>query len=251
MSAELSQKRRAIYAALSSHLSPEQTLWALCLWRRDYSERPSFALREFTQQLAKALQLPGEQRGELHKEMVRALFLDPSELGADPQSDMERHCAELEGQQPSPVFAGDGELPESVSEAQLAVPLATPEEERGIAQGSAADAVFAIVVRALFATLSTKSKPIAEGVRQRLLGQLPKLDLSEQQTQALNRWLPNLRGECPTTFKLEERRRLLHEIYVLIAHQFGPTSADRLLAEAIEQAEKRPEAAQFAPRQLL
>lgn len=220
-------RRRAVFTGLIPHLQGEDLYTALWLWQDKYSKGPAMALHRFINEVA-GMVTYHVQRGDLHRSLVVAMNNDALELAPDPYPDMiayrERHLA-------------PAELSTIVAEEDGALTPAT--------------VILECVLQAVFHQLDEEFASAAEKLRRYLSQHLASIGLELGAFSELSQWLSGLRTHLSRVYSETHMRALVHVVYVGAGQYLGPIYIDTLLAHAIEEAERLPEAAVFAPRRLL
>jgi hypothetical protein len=218
--AEASRRRRAVFGALQAYLSEPALASALWSWEKNFSGNGSFQLSDYVHAVCTNFGLSPMER-EIHRRLVRQMGMSAEQLGPDPRSLMQSYLD---------VVAIDSE------------PAA--------ASGDPATRVFNEILACLFDRMDEISPIHANHVRELLVDRLAHGTLPANALAELSGWLAA--GEPMTDLGLtvETMRGIIFMVYVDTREHFGPESAERLMGEAEEAADRLPEARVFAPRQL-
>lgn len=220
-------RRRAVFTGLIPHLQGADLYTALWLWQDKYSNGPAMALHRFINEFARMVTYD-VRRSDLHLSLVMAMNKDVIELAPDPYPDMiayrERH---LPSAKLTTIATGDDSA-------------LTP-----------ATVILESVLQAVFHQLDEEFASPAEKLRRYLSQHLVSVGLELGAFIELSQWLSGLRSHLSRSYSEAHMRALLHVIYVGGCQYLGPIYIDTLLAHAIEEAERLPEAVHFAPRRLL
>lgn len=229
--ADQKRRRRAVYTALRKILRKEDLAWALCMWVRDYADKPTFALRDYTHTLNDVLKL-GRRRGDLYRELVTQMFQPSGDLAPDPIEMIEANCGKGEHLElpPRPAESEQPDGPQSVL---------------------ASDRVFALLMRQLIRRISAQAPKAAMAIHYEVVSNMPSAGFSDRASERIGPWLSDPRGPCPLPLERSLQQRLVHLMYVAVATELGPIAADRLLAAALAETEQSPDAIESPPRELL
>ena len=107
--AELVRRRRAVFTGLRPYFPEHLLMQAVTCWQENYVNKPMFALNKFLFEICDAPALV-EQRGDIHRSLMEALWADESTLEPDPflcvltnaQTLVSEQSSSLQGGQRSP-----------------------------------------------------------------------------------------------------------------------------------------------------
>jgi hypothetical protein len=221
----IEHNRRAVYSALSAVCNDRSLLeQAFFFWEEHYSQQGTFRVSQYIDALMQHVGLNQAQRRELSVALYAAMGKPDQALAVIP--------AVLRRTR-------DG----------AAAPSA-PTAARPSAPQSSATTILGELLAHL----------VDGAVRARKLEDLLEI-LDFRQTQlapasarAATQWAANQLREA-RSFAAQiveaDRRSMVNLLYMALCEAVGPVSADRILGNATQQAERLPEALEFSPRQLL
>lgn len=221
---EASRRRRAIYQGLTPFVSEDKVLESLWIWESEFARRSAFELQGFLDRICDT-PIVRQLRKQIHLSLVKSMMLPLSALGPDPwRSVQARHGAD--------------------QEARLAA-------EIGVDGVAGTNIVFAKVIGTYLDALSAQDAERATSIRSQVVTGIGRLKLGPDALGDLIDWLTGHKPALVSPISLKDMRSILHVIYVLACEYYGPVTADRKLAVAIEAAEELPDAQLHSPRQFL
>lgn len=254
---QASQRRRAACAALAPVLSEDALIAALQWQQQTLSSDGITAIIAFIDGVAERNGLDAATRKRLYRIYHEALQRPEAELPLDPWPAMQAAAptpmapvtaaasTALNGSPavavPSPVEAPSPPSPPTVASAPFEDP-SIPAEQR----------VFAALMRALLEGMRQSHAGLLDELRQSSLGQLPRLRSSAQvREQVRAAW--NEGDPAPWLIATGEGTlaELVNQVYVALCETLGPIDADRLLTEAVREAQRTSAARSFSPRRLV
>lgn len=126
------------------------------------------------------------------------------------------------------------------------------EERAAAAEGDPAETrLFCALLGGFLKLLATQRGHAEEAVRSYIIEKVDRFPLGGAARQALVEWLVGRKGDLAAPLPRDAMRQIVNVSYVLACEYLGPVTADRLLAAAVREAERMPEAALFPPRRLL
>lgn len=228
----LNYRRRVVYQALQDTFpDPVEVRRYFDQWLRDHSHEAHFVVTRFAAAVAKAANFDAERRSLFQRRLFHCLTQPYESLPRVPDAWLSTAPA-------APVAP----TPPAAPEAPIHVPVGP---ERMVF------AAFALpIVAAVLAKADREPGVLAAAVADLTAGgNAREQGLNRQFAQwSLQRFAPDAQ---PSLRAPEDLRFLAHLLYLLAADLIGPMQADRLLAQATAEAERRPEAAQFSPQLLL
>ncbi len=228
-SAMIEHNRRAVYSALSAVCTDRSLLeQAFFFWEDNYSQQASFRVSQYIDALMQEVGLTQGQRRELSVALYAAMGKPDQALAVIPTV-----------------------LRRNTATAQAAAAAAPSAPRPAAAAGqSAASTVLGELLTQL----------VDGATRARKLDDLQELldfsgnTLAPASARAAAAWLKNeLRDAHSFASQVleEDRRAVVNVAYVALCEAVGPAAADRVLGQAVQQAERVPAALDFSPRQLL
>jgi hypothetical protein len=225
----IEHNRRAVYSALSTVCNERSLLeQAFFFWEEHYSQEGTFRVSQYIDALMQHVGLNQSQRRELSVALYAAMGKPDQALAAIPAV-LRRN--QKGAATPTPAAA----------EIAAGKPLV------GL---SAASAVLGELLTQLVdgAVRRGKLEDLIESL------DFAGTELGAASARAATQWLKNeLRDARAFAAQVAEadRRSIVNLVYMALCEAVGPVGADRLLAQAAQQAERLPEAIEFSPRQLL
>jgi hypothetical protein len=253
----LNYRRRVIYQALQDTFADARDVRAYFeLWQRDHSHEAHFVVTRFASAVAKAAGFDTERKSQFQRRLFHGLTVPYESLPRVP----EEWLAPVSVPSPStsaplpaasappaspPTALPSTAAPPTAAPAAAASGARAPSPERRVFQAFAQP-----ITSALLAKVARQPELLLQAADDLGVGLVgDELALHRQ----LRRWaesgfsvdnLPFVAGEAAL-------RTLAHHLYLLAADLIGPMQADRLLAQAVAEAERLPEAALFSPQRLL
>jgi len=223
----IAEKRRRIYSALAHHLKHDRLLEALWLWEQKYALTSGLELRKYVSELMTENDSP-QLKSAIYKSLTKATYFPgESELLPDPYNEMQQYRERCHGKF---KFI-------SPFDNQASIPFSTTIFQRCL------EVIFNQVKRnnvIAYQHLAQKAKII-----------LPGMELNEAQQKELTSWLDNQNDSLRLLYPENFMSALVSSFYKVCCEQFGPVTADKILAKAIEDADELEEAKFFNPHRLL
>jgi hypothetical protein len=250
-----SLRRRAACAALTPVLGEDALIAALQLQQQTLSSDGITAIIGFIDGIAERNGLDAATRKRLYRVYHEALHRPEAELPLDPWPAMQAAAPApvlpvtaaaspaLTGSPgvPSPPEAPSPPPPPTVADAPFEDP-AIPAEQR----------VFAVLMRALLEGMRQSHAGLLDELRQSSLGQLPRLRSSPQvREQVRAAWNEGEFAHWLIAAGEGTLAELVNQVYVALCETLGPIDADRLLTEAVREAQRSSAARSFSPRRLV
>lgn len=249
--ASVEHNSRAVYSALLRTFEDNRGLLreSLQYWFDHFGQPGSFRATQFIDGLMQHVGMTDVQRRSLSVALYSALGQPTQALPSVPDSLRPGAAAD---RMVSAALAGNGAgAPRSAGLGRSAA--ATPAALMRAAPARAASAVvFSRVVGQIVEELRRRSGALAE-FTEALIDTADSTDLPNNLRDALVTWVQSHFSEdaCPDEFPVGGLRQCLNAIYIAMCEVLGPVATDRVLSKAIHAAEELPEAASFAPKQLL
>jgi hypothetical protein len=196
------QRRRAIYTGLVRAVPEQEVLPILSFWEANYSDKPSFALNDFTVEVIRRSSHKLE-RASLYRELMGAMHGPVAALLPDPLAQLQ-------------VWR-DG-------------PGAAASEVSGPA--NQARETFEALSQALFAGLPGQQ---LVALKRLVAPSLVRVGVEQELYLRLRNWLEQGSGLPKAPLTLEQLRGLINLLYVGLCELLGPVQADRLLSQAVQQ----------------
>ncbi|MGD8571354.1 MAG: hypothetical protein PVF34_06685 [Gammaproteobacteria bacterium] len=228
MSSEsIKERRRVVYSALAHHLKQERLLEALWLWEQKYALTSGLELRKFVSEIILKEDDP-ELKSKVYKSLTKATyFSEDIELLPDPYDAMQKYREQCNG-----TFKYI-----SPFDNQLSIPFST--------------AVFQKILETLFVKIKHENSIVYEYFSRLLKTKLIELQLEANRKQEITDWLDKKTDTLRLAYSETFMSKLLNEIYQFCCDQFGPMTSDKILAEAIKEADSLEAARFYNPKQLL
>lgn len=228
-SALIEHNRRAVYSALSSVCNERSLLeQAFFFWEEHYSQDGTFRVSQYIDALMQHVGLNASQRRELSVALYAAMGKPDQALAVIPAVLRRNQSGTAV---PTPVAAAAS--PGKPMVGQSAASIVLGELLTQLVDG---------------AVRSRKLEDLIES-----LG-FDGAELTAASARAATQWVTHeLRDARAFAAQVAEadRRSIVNLVYVALCEAIGPVGADRVLAQATQQAERLPEAIEFSPRQLL
>lgn len=212
MTVDIALRRRAILTGLRPFLDDDALFLAVALWAREYANQPPFALSGFVAKCCARAELKA-QRGQMLRAIITAMELPPSQLLLDPGS---------QGEALAPI-AEHARLNDQTQ-------------------------MFSLLLSALISLSDASMQSI---IRSRLLQQFTKQTLEPEPHQVMQDWLAGDVAALTQNYDLELLQALVNQAYVVMCEVLGPVKTDRLLANAIRQADVQGSHLSFRVHDLL
>ncbi len=221
------RQRRILFAVLSPYMKRDALYSALWAWEDNHAPRPGASLHKFISSLCASGDL-ALRRLEINRALVETMQMKDGALGPDPMQEMRGYRLRVRG-------GADSLDSRSV----------------GATAGTAATVVFEVVLRGFCNRLESQSPQGFPACVRYVVTNLPKLRLTPAAEAGLASFLRRISDRLSEAYGPETMQSLLHLLYVAACEFFGPVKADELLAAAVADAERTPEARLFPPRSLL
>lgn len=222
--AEIVRRRRAIFTGLRPFLPEHLLLPAVTCWQEKYVNKPMFALNKFLFEICDT-PLLAEQRADMHRSLMEALWADESTLEPDPFL-----CVAANGQP----------LPKD----QAVLVRAS--------QRSAPTQLFDSLVSEFLEGLSGVKKDADVRVRNALATSLAEeLTLPAHLAAPVANWVFGINPVLEDGLSVAQMQTLLHAAYVKACDAVGPVRTDTLLSEAIRKTEALAPSRTFDVRSFL
>ena len=239
----LNYRRRVIYQALRDTFSdPGEVRRYFEQWQRDHSHEAHFVVTRFAAAVATRANFDAERRSLFQRRLFHGLTQPYESLPRVPDG----WLTEATPAAPSPATGAPLAVPSATTPAPPAGPSLPPVgPETAVFAAFAQPIAFAVLAKAdrQPGALSAAIGDLGGG------GNVREQALNRQFAQwASQRFAP---GAQPSVRAPEDLRFLAHQLYLLAADLIGPMQADRLLAQAVAEAERLPEATRFSPQLLL
>lgn len=222
----IEHNRRAVYSALSTVCNERSLLeQAFFFWEERYSQQSTFRVSQYIDALMQEVGLNQAQRRELSVALYAAMGKADQALAAVPA-----------------VLRRGSALP--------ATSATTPAVTRPTTSRCASTTVLSELLSQLVAgaARARKSEDLIE------LLDLTAHELTATSLRAAKQWIAGeLRDTATLAMQVEaqDRRAVVNLTYIALCEAIGPTTADRILGQAVQHTERIPEAFDFSPRQLL
>jgi hypothetical protein len=195
-------RRRAIYTGLVRTVPEPEVFPILSFWEANYSDKPSFALNDFTAEVIRRCSQKLE-RSSLYRELIGAMHGPVTALLPDP-------LLQLQAWRDGPGAA--------------ASEVSGPETQ--------AREAFEALTQALFAGLPAQH---LAALKRLVAPTLSRVADEQEMRLRLRNWLERGSGLPKTPLTLEQLRGLINLLYVGLCELLGPVQADRLLSQAVQQ----------------
>jgi hypothetical protein len=228
--AVIEHNRRAVYTALSGVCGDRLLLErAFSYWEANFATQTAFRVAQYIDGLMSHVGLNQVQRRALAVALYAALSKQDKDLS----------------QVPAMFRAGSGAVPAAAApvSAKAAAPSAA-------AAGAAASIVLARMLRGLIDG-AVRGSSIADLVA---AVQASCAELRGGTRTAADEWVAGSFDDCEwfaARTAPADRRAVVNAVYVAVCDVAGPSAADKILARAVEAAEKLAESAEAPPRSLL
>ncbi|MDR9435357.1 MAG: hypothetical protein RI563_00665 [Thiohalophilus sp.] len=212
-------RKQAIMVGLSPFMALEECRQAADYWEQHFSRAPRFAIQQFIKQLV----TPDNPLWPYRKEMV----LNVTKVMALLPREIEVQYAKL--------FQGEPDFP-------------------GAGQGSDQDPaqpVFEQLYQSLLSRLEEEDYPTALRLRKFLRERMLQNGSFSMETRRLNSWLLGIEPILTVNLPREQMRRIVHQAWLGCCEYLGPVTADRLLGQAVAEAEQKTRGEELSPRVLL
>lgn len=200
---------------------------ALCLWQKQYADKPKFAISRFINYLVNNYNL-ASRRVELQTAMARLLMAPADSLDTDPMPMMQEYAAKY------------GLSCDEAKGDATAAPLETTENR-----------LFRLLIAELEHQLMIQDTVMVTRMVETLKWQLFRLDLPVVETKRIELWLNNRSQPLQVSIALKKLHALVNAVYILLCKQLGPVESDQLFGLAVSAVEQSAEAAGGSPRILL
>jgi len=205
-------RSRAIQAALSTMLNPQQTAQAVSLWREKYATQPTFSVQYFLRDCCELFGV-GSLRSQLVQTLVQELNSQRMKPASEKSSSAERNAGSSDS-----------------------------------TQNEAAVLTFQLLFRAL----TSNAGPLRGREISRYVAEsLAKIALANDARRSLELWLngdmPLVEAVVPVPVLIT----LVNRAYIGLCEYCGPVKADQILHECVGKVAGTAAGKQFHPQQLL
>lgn len=227
---ELHYRRRALYTGLKLFLNHDALFAALCVWQREFSDQPRFAISKFMNYIVNEFDL-SSRRSELQTSLSRLLMAPLDALDEDPIEKMQIYATKKGhpcNNSTGTDSASNQDRVETVSNTVFRAFLAELEKRWSYKNPEAKS----LMISAMIARL----------------GQL-KLELPERR--ALESWLKNRAGAFKHSLEESLMQQLINAVYVELCGHLGPLATDTLFGEVLQSVSQTEAGARYSPRKLM
>ncbi len=219
------RRRRILFAALQPFMKRDALYQALWEWEEQHAQQPTASLHRFIAALCSAPPLTA-RRNDVNRNLVMVMQPGDAALGPDPMHEMLAHRRRVNGT-PQP----GGSSP--------------------VAERSPANVVLETIVAGLNGRLARHGPQVYPSYTGYVLENLSMLRLPLSAEVAVASLIRNADNRLVGSYAPESMQALLHMMYVGACEYYGPVKTDEMLAAAVSDAERLPQALLFPPRMLL
>ncbi|WP_157662626.1 hypothetical protein [Sulfuriferula sp. AH1] len=222
--AEIVRRRRAVFTGLRPYLPEHLLLQAVTCWQQKYVNKPMFALNKFLFEICDTPAL-AEQRADMHRSLMEALWADESALAPDPLLYL---------------VADDLPLPQYQTASMRAD------------QRSAPTQLFDNLITEFLESLSSVKQDADVRARNALAASLAEeVALAPRLAAPIANWILGVHPVLEDGLSVQHMQALLHVAYVQACDAIGPVRTDNLLTAAIHKTESLAVAKTFDVRKFL